>query len=212
MSLRTAVMDFSLANAMYINAIVYFYTVDVNGEKTTTLAKLYADSTSAEALPNPQVLDSYGKFKVPVYIDVAVIASVTGIGNAPEHDTGIIRPAEDVTILLGDQTGVIVDKTASFSISNSESGKGFTNKGATVGIIGALPPATVVGAKFGFFVHAAFNYRITASVADKIRNGTSLTASGGNIVTNAVGAFAKLECIVLNEWWTIDIMGEWTPT
>lgn len=212
MSLRTSVMDFALANEMYINAVVYFYTVDASGVKTTSLAKLYADSTSAEELLNPQVLDSYGKFKVPVYIDTSVIASVTGIGNAPEHDTGIIMPAEDVTIVLGDQTGVIVDKTVSFSISNSESGKGFTNKGAVIGIIGALPPATVKGAKFGFFVADPFNYKITASTGNKIRNGKVLTSAGGNIATNVVGAFVKIECIVIGEWWTVDIMGEWTPT
>ncbi len=88
---RSAIPDFSTSNKIYAGAVVTFYTVDEGtGEKTTTKATLYAAMTGDTKLGNPQTLDSYGKFKQPVYIQQAVIGTVTGLGNTPEHDTGVI--------------------------------------------------------------------------------------------------------------------------
>lgn len=88
---RSSISNFELANALYIGASVAFYTVDVNGAKTTTFATLYADTIGSTLLPNPQVLDSLGKFAQPVYIQDPVIATVSGGQNLlPEQDTGII--------------------------------------------------------------------------------------------------------------------------
>jgi hypothetical protein len=87
---RSAVPEFTLANKIYVNAQVTFYTVDANGNRTTTKADLYAEPTGTKKLPNPQVMDSFGKFKVPVYVDQAVIGLVLGLGNTPGHETGII--------------------------------------------------------------------------------------------------------------------------
>lgn len=86
---RTAIQDFSTANAIYANATVTAYTVE-DGAKTATKASLYSAVSGGSSLANPQTLDSYGKFKQPVYIDEAVILVVTGLGNAPDHDTGIV--------------------------------------------------------------------------------------------------------------------------
>lgn len=88
---RTAVIDFSTANKLYVNAVVTFYTVE-DGEKTSELATLYSSLTGGSLLANPQTLDSYGKFRQPVYIQEPVIATVTGLGNTPDHDTGVITP------------------------------------------------------------------------------------------------------------------------
>lgn len=66
------------------------YTVDGSGNKTSTKADLYSTISGAVKLANPQTLDSYGKFKQPVYHQEAVILTVTGLGNTPDHDTGII--------------------------------------------------------------------------------------------------------------------------
>lgn len=86
---RTAIQDFSTANKLYINAVVTFYTV-LNGAKTAMKATLYSSLSGSTELANPQTLDSYGKLRQPVYIDEAVIASVTGLGNTPDHDTGVV--------------------------------------------------------------------------------------------------------------------------
>lgn len=86
---RTAVRDFSTSNKIYVNAVVTFYTV-LNGAKTSTLADVYDSISGGSAAANPQTLDSYGKFRNPVYIDAPVIMSVSGLGNTPDHDTGVI--------------------------------------------------------------------------------------------------------------------------
>lgn len=87
---RTAIQDFSQGNPIYANATVTAYTIDGSGNKTTTKATLYSSLSGAGTLANPQTLDSYGKFRQPVYIDEAVILTVTGLGNTPDHDTGIV--------------------------------------------------------------------------------------------------------------------------
>lgn len=89
-NLRAAIQDFATSNKIYVNATVTFYTADENGQKTSTLATLYRDTIGDTKLPNPQTLDSNGKFRVPVYIEDAVIAVVSGLGNTPAHETGVI--------------------------------------------------------------------------------------------------------------------------
>lgn len=102
---RTAVQDFSTANQIYVGAVVTFYTV-LNGAKTDQLATLYGSVSGIDTLQNPQTLDSYGKFRNPVYTEDAVIASVVGLGNAPDHDTGIIQCANIITG-TGSPSGVV---------------------------------------------------------------------------------------------------------
>jgi hypothetical protein len=93
---RSALTDFEIANRLHVNAIVYFYTVDSNGDKTTTLANLYQDITGTTEHKNPQTLDSFGKLKVPCYVEEPVIATITGLGNVPDYDSGIVSSyAED---------------------------------------------------------------------------------------------------------------------
>ena len=87
---RRNVQDFSLANKIYVNGIVTFYTLDANNQKSSTKATLYAAPSGTATLPNPQTLDSYGKLRQPVYVGEPVIATITGLGNTPDHDTGII--------------------------------------------------------------------------------------------------------------------------
>lgn len=90
-SFRGAIPDFQLANPIYIGATVSFFTVDQNGDATTTAATLYAAPTGLQTVSNPQILDGYGKFSAPVYIDAPVRASVSAL-NVPTHATGVINP------------------------------------------------------------------------------------------------------------------------
>lgn len=90
---RSSIQDFQLANPLYVGATIAFYLTDVNGAKTSTLANLYAGTTGNTLLPNPQTLDSHGKFTVPVYIADPVIGHISNlISEVPDHDTGIISP------------------------------------------------------------------------------------------------------------------------
>ena len=92
MATRYNINDFGLANPAYVGATVSFWTVS-GGAKTATLATLYAAATGSTTLTNPRALDSDGKFAVPVYVEVPVIATVSGLTVA-DHDTGIMGLAE----------------------------------------------------------------------------------------------------------------------
>ena len=98
MSVRTLIQDFQLGNPLYIGATVTFYTVSA-GVKTTTKATLYSALTGTATLANPQTLDSDGKLQQPVYADVAVVATVSGLTVA-DHDTGVMQPLEEGAVFL----------------------------------------------------------------------------------------------------------------
>lgn len=91
MAFRASVRDFQLANPLYVGAEVRFFTVDVDGVKTTTLATLYANPTGPITLTNPQTLDGDGKFAAPVYFEQAMVAEVIG-STVGSGETGIIQP------------------------------------------------------------------------------------------------------------------------
>jgi hypothetical protein len=87
MTTAYSINEFSLANKLYRNSDVTFYTIS-GGVKTTTKAVLYADSTATTVLRNPQTLDTEGKFVQSVFVTVPVIATISGL-TFPDHDTGI---------------------------------------------------------------------------------------------------------------------------
>ncbi|MER8967716.1 hypothetical protein NKI25_18675 [Mesorhizobium sp. M0808] len=89
-SLRSAIPDFQLANPIYVGATATFFNIDVDGNKLTTLATLYAGPTGSTTARNPQTLDGDGKFEAPVYISDPVIAEISGASVA-SHDTGVIQ-------------------------------------------------------------------------------------------------------------------------
>ena len=91
MTVRASFPKFILANDAYIVATLTLYTVDGNGDKTTTLATLYSGATGTGTLGNPQTLDSEGKLAQAVYVETAVIATVSGLSIA-DHDIGIFHP------------------------------------------------------------------------------------------------------------------------
>lgn len=95
---RESVPDFALANKLYVNAVVTFFTV-LNGAKTAQKSTLYAAISGNANMSNPQTLDSFGKFRAPVYIQDPTIAVITGLSNVPAHETGVIRVTVDDSIL-----------------------------------------------------------------------------------------------------------------
>lgn len=87
---RVSVNLFALDNPYYANAVVYAYTVDEDGQPTTTLADLYADSTGEDLVENPQMLSSRGRWQQFVYVEDPIILKITGLSTAPDHYTGMI--------------------------------------------------------------------------------------------------------------------------
>ena len=102
---RTAIQDFSTSNKIYAGATVTAHTV-VSGAKTSVKADLYSTISGAIKVSNPQVLDSFGRLRQPVYIEQPVILTVTGLKNTPDHDTGIIT-VPSITSGTGTPEGVV---------------------------------------------------------------------------------------------------------
>lgn len=120
---RTAIRDFSTANKIYSGATVTFYEERI-GAKTSTKANLYSSLSGTDKLSNPQVLDGFGKFRQPVYIEKSVIAEVTGFGNAPDHDTGVIN-REFIFSGVGSPEGVVTASVGSLYL-RTDGGAGTT--------------------------------------------------------------------------------------
>ncbi len=108
---RTAIQDFSTANPIYAAATVTAYTIDDDGVKTSIKANLYSAISGVTKLANPQTLDAYGKFRQPVYIDQPVILTVTGLGNTPDHDTGVINGSTRKDVVISSAEMLALDVT-----------------------------------------------------------------------------------------------------
>ena len=140
MATRYNINDFALANPIYVGGTVSFYTVS-GGAKTTTLATLYAASTGSTTLANPRTLDSDGKFSVPVYTEVPVIATVSGLTIA-DHDTGIMGLAEGAASTSA--TAAAASASAA-SASQTAAAASAVTAAAAVSGIGHRAAATVGG-------------------------------------------------------------------
>lgn len=88
---RTLLRQFSLANPAYANAIVSFYEVDDDYERTETLATLYTSPAGDEEASNPITLTSEGRTEVPLYFDTPIMGTVDNSA-VDDHETGIIFP------------------------------------------------------------------------------------------------------------------------
>lgn len=127
MTTRAPINAFELANPLYKNATVSFYTV-ASGVKTATLATLYSGTTGSAQLANPQKLNSRGQFKQSIYIDAPAIGEVEGI-SVPGHDTAIYSPAP--TFRVQQSTGKLQFSYDSSSWNDSGDTI-FLNRGAWV--------------------------------------------------------------------------------
>lgn len=134
MTTRYNLGDFNIANPVYAGATVSFYTVS-GGAKTTTLATLYAASTGTTQGSNPATLDSDGKLSAPLYAEVPVIATITGLGSVADHDTGIMGLAEGAA-----STSATAAAASAAAALVSE-----TNTVAAVATIGHRKAASVAG-------------------------------------------------------------------
>lgn len=126
---RTAIQDFSTANPAYENAEVTAYKV-VDGAKSEDKADLYTSLSGAAKAANPQTLDSYGKFKQPLYIEEPVILTVEGLRNVPDHDTGIVNGMVKADVVLSAADILSLHTTPKTLISAPGAGKAILFLGA----------------------------------------------------------------------------------
>lgn len=200
---RTAIPDFALDNVIYAGAVVTVYTVDVNGDKTATLATLYDAVSGAGTLANPQTLDSQGKNSQPLYIDQPVIMEITGLGaGVPNQTTGIVG-----TNLLSD---AVSDAQAAAAQSITFAALARASKNAAAASAGSLqvPDGLTIGGGDALKMprvnvgETAYELRTPTQVRADLSLGTAAlknTGSSGNTIPilNVANVWAAIQTFTL---------------
>ena len=216
MATRYNINDFALANPAYVGGTVSFWTVS-GGVKTSTLATLYAASTGSTTLTNPRTLDSDGKFSVPVYVEVPVIATISGLTIA-DHDTGIMGLAESAAAAsaaaaLVSQSAALVSQSAS-AVSAAAALVSENNAAAT--LAAALPKAGgnmtggINSARGNITQHATtMNFFTVTSpdILDGTGSAVTITTCVNAPQAGAVRKFYPIAATVLTHGATFDIAG-----
>jgi hypothetical protein len=104
-------------------------------------------------------------------------------------------------------------KTANYTVVRAtDTGKTFTNAGASGAITFALPAATV-GQRYRFVVKAAQALNIDPNGTETISLPTGVQqAAGAFIGADAIGERISVECVKAGEWDTSEAVGTWTAT
>ncbi len=92
------------------------------------------------------------------------------------------------------------------TITAGESGKTFTNEGATAQIVHTLP-AAAAGLKFRFYVQDSDGLRVTAASGDTIRVYPEVSIAGGYVESTLIGAAITLLAINATEWVAVAVSG-----
>jgi hypothetical protein len=141
---------------------------------------------------------------------------------------GVALGGSDFANNMGNKNGFAVDgaitgqkfpvvKTAAYGLDNRfDSGKVFTNTGATGLVVLSLPDGRTLGASgfFDFYVDSANGIQVQAPAGNTIMIGASLSAEGGSATALIQGNALRL--LLLNpgasvsEWVALSVVGTWT--
>lgn len=103
----------------------------------------------------------------------------------------------------------VVHKTAAATLGAAETGKMYTNKGATGAIILTLPASPKDGLRFYFAVIAAQTLTVKAQGTSKINNSA---AAGTYAAAGTQAGFGHAEVFSLENNWYVSGAGTWTTT
>lgn len=102
-------------------------------------------------------------------------------------------------------------KTADYTVTVGDSGKTFTNTGASGAVTFALP-AAVAGLKYRFRVGVAQQLRIDPNGTETISlpSTGAPSAAGAYIVADAIGETVDIQCVEAGSWSVFGYTGTWT--
>lgn len=97
------------------------------------------------------------------------------------------------------------------TVNSSDSGKVYTNEGATGEIVFNLPTAAA-NLFYTFVVQDSDGVEVVANTGDTIRLAGSVSASAGKIESATIGSSVTIIAINATEWVAMALMGSWTVT
>jgi len=100
---------------------------------------------------------------------------------------------------------------ATTNLTNLNSGRTYTNTGATARVDFNLPSGQA-DLVFKFMVRDTDGIRVIAAGGDTIEVGGVASAAGGRIDANVIGDTIEIKCINGTEWVAMTTIGTWTPT
>jgi hypothetical protein len=150
----------------------------------------------------------------------AIFQAGNGVQGSPGSIDGIVYPGGIVQYTGSDgvffetfrTSEYIINKTTTpTNLNNNDSGKTYTNTGATARMDFNLPQAEA-GLVFRFIVRDVDGIRAIADSGDTIEVGGVASAAGGRVDANVIGDAIELTCINATEWIATRTLGTWTPT
>ncbi len=112
---------------------------------------------------------------------------------------------------IGGTAGATVVKTANYSLLAGDFANTFTNTGATGTVVFTLPSSPAAGFPACFYVDTAQAIEVLLPSGVTLRNGNSVSSSGGNFMSPAnSGARLCVQNLNSTEWFVTQISDAWT--
>ena len=108
-------------------------------------------------------------------------------------------------------TPVTAQASTPLTLTSSDSGKVYTNEGASAQIVFNLPTAAA-DLNYTFIIQDTDGIQVVAASGDTIRVAGSVSAAAGNIAATTVGNTVQIVAINATEWVATYYVGTWTVT
>jgi hypothetical protein len=131
------------------------------------------------------------------------VQDYSGITRSDKVSMGATNNARFAPSLQVDASGT--------TLQNYNSGTTYYNTGATA-IVPYVLSSAVPGIDYSFIVSDGDGVRVTAAAGQTIRDGATVSASGGKIESTAVGSCLHIRALSTTEWFVISKTGTWTVT
>ncbi len=186
---RVKVSDFSIINKNLSNAVVTIYQANADGSVSSNKATLYQASTGTAERENPQTLDADGKISNDCYVEVDVVATITGINERTERSLKKIR--QNPTEYQLNATNAKFAVTAASSATSAATSEANAATSATNAATSATNAATSESNASTSETNAAASETAaqTAQAAAEAAVAGSLWTGGVRAITNADSPF-----------------------